>query len=513
MTLLLVLLLDSWPATAGQAFVDRLHTYDILSYDVDAEPAAEGLRVDCRLRVKATREGPLRLFLSATVEGLEVTLGEEKVPFALGTHGLDSILDLMGVEPDAVPALLTLEPREAFAAGEERSFRLRYVWRPRPGGPFRAGADEVETHLSGFWLPAMADEFFETRVKVRTDLVAFAPGAARRTEQGWLFESACSQVVPLVVGDLVRVPGEGPEVWLPDARRSEGEAIARDLGDVLRVLESRFGPLPEKPFRLFVSEGVEPSYCGGSFAVVTRSPKDRAAWIAHLAHECAHRWFGHRLMTPVIGRGGTWLREGLAEWAGIEAAGGILGGSTAEDLWRDRFARYVARMDLRRAPGGILFANEATLLDATYVDDPAVPYLRGALVLRLLAKQEGPEEFRERLLGLMKGGPRGLLGAADVLKATGGEAIAAYYAGTTRLPDFRLELSAAGGRIVCDDPLWPGGRVPVRIETAAGTRVVEIDVRGGEGMVELAGERPVRVEVDPERLWLDPVRSNGVFER
>lgn len=512
MTLLMLLLLDSWPVTAAEAVVDRLHTYDILSYEVDAEPTAEGLRVDCRLRVKALRKGPLRFFLSAAAERLEVTLSGEEVPFTLGAHGLGTLLDLMGVAPDAVPALLTLEPRKEIA--DEATFRLRYTWRPRPGGWFRAAKD-VETHLSGFWLPAMADEVFATTVRVRTDLAAFAPGAARRTEQGWLFESASAQVVPLVVADLVRVEGEGSEVWLPAARRGEGDAFARDLAHVLRTLEGRFGPLAEGPFRLVVAEGVAPSYCGGSFAVVTRFPKNRAAWIAHLAHECAHRWFGHRLMTPVIGRGGTWLREGLAEWAGIEAAGEILGGSVALDLWRDRFARYVARMDLRRAPDGILFANEPTLLDATYLDDPAVPYLRGALVLRLLA-QAGPEEFREGLRGLMKGGPGGPLGAVEVLAATGGEKLAAYYAGTTRLPDLRLEPLPAGGlvRVVCDDPRWPGGLVPVRIETAAGTRVLEIDVRGGEGALPLVeGERPLRVEVDPERLWLDPVRSNGVWER
>ncbi len=519
MTLLMLLLLDSWPVTAGQAVVDRLHTYDILSYEVDAEPTDKGLRVDCRLRVRVERPGPLRFFLSGAAEGLAVTQGDAQVPLTLGAFGLDTLLDLLGIAPERLPFLLTLEPRAPLAAGEEATFRLRYTWRPRPGGWFRAAENDVETHLSGFWLPAMADESFGTTVRVRTDVAAFAPGRAQRTEDGWLFESASEQIVPLVVADLVRVLGEGSEVWLPAARRGEGDAIARDLGEVLRTLERRFGPLGEGPFRLVVPLGsAAPSYCGGSFAVVNGRPRNRAAWIAHLAHECAHRWFGHRLRTPVIGRGGTWLREGLAEWAGIEAAGEILGGSTAGDLWRDRFARYVARLDLRRAPGGILFANEPTLLDATYADDPAVPYLRGALVLRLLAREAGPEEFREGLCDLMKGGPSGLLGAAEVLAATGGGALAACYAATTRLPDLRLEPQEADGgavrvRIVCDDPLWPGGRVPVRIETAAGTRVVEIDVRGGEGTLLWQGGPPLRVEVDPERLYLDPVLSNSVWEK
>ncbi len=498
MRLLLLLLLDSWPVTAGQAALDRLHSYDVLSYDVDADPSEAGLKVDCRLRVRVERKGPLCFFLSAGAQGMEATLGGTDVPFSLGAHGLDTLLDLAGVASDAVPALLTLEPREALAAGTEATFRLRYTWRPRPGGWFRAGKDDVETHLSGFWLPAMADESFATTVRVRTRAAAFAPGRARRTEDGWIFESASEQIVPLVVADLARVEGEGCEVWLPAAQVGTGELKAVDLAQVLSTLEAWFGRAGEEPFRLVLAPGHEgPSYCGGSFAVLTRLPKTRSAWIAHLAHECAHRWFGHRLRAPVVGRGGTWLTEGLAEWAGIEVAGEILGGEDA--LWRDRFARYVARLDLRRAGEGFLFANESTLFDATYLDDPAVPYLRGALVFRLLASDVGPAEFRERLKGLMEGGPRGPLGAAEVLGATGGRALAAYYAATTRLPDLRLD----GRRIRCDDPLWPGGRVPVRI----GSRMVEVLVRGGEGALP-EGDGPI--EVDPERIFLDPVRSNSV---
>jgi hypothetical protein len=515
MTLLMLLLLDSWPVTAGQAVLDRLHGYDVLSYEIDAEPTAEGLRVDCRLRVKAERPGPLAFFLSGAVEGLRATLGEEEVPFTFGAFGLDTLLDLAGVPRQSLPFLLTLEPRKSLAAGEEATFRLTYTWRPPPGGWFRAGADDVETHLSGFWLPTMADEFFGTTLRVRTGVAAFAPGRARRTEDGWLFESASEQIVPLVVADLVRVEGDGCEVWLPEGLRGEGESIARDLAQVLSTLEGWFGSAGEGPFRLVLPhETAAPSYCGGSFAVLTRRPKSRVAWIAHLAHECAHRWFGFRLATPVVGRGGTWLREGLAEWAGIEVAGEIVGGSATDDLWRDRFARYVSRADLRRAPGGILFGNEPTLLDATYVDDPVLAYDRGALVLRLLAREAGAKEFRERLRGLMKGGPGGLRGAAEVLAATGGEALASYYAATTRLPDLRLDAPGADGniRISCTDPLWPGGRVPVRVETATETRTVEVEVRG-EGTLAWKGGPPVRIEVDPLRLYLDPVRSNGVWER
>ncbi|MCK6461248.1 MAG: hypothetical protein L6Q95_15300, partial [Planctomycetes bacterium] len=402
MRLILLLILDGWPVSAGQAVVDRLHTYDILSLDVDARPTDRGLEVDCRLRLVAGSPGPLR-FLLAPVEGLAVTEDDEAVPFTHDAFGLDAALDLAGIPKGRLPWLLAIAPR---AAGE-LTLRLRYRWRPPPGGWYRAAEDDVETHLSGFWLPTMADEVFSTRVRVRTGAAAFAPGAARLTEDGWVFESEAEQAVPLFVADLVRVRGDGCEVWLPEADRGDGEGIAKDLAAVLAALEARLGVAGPLPFRLVVApeKGV-PSYCGGSFAVLKVRPKDRERFVAHLAHECAHRWFGHRLKTPVIGRGGTWLREGLAEWAGIEAAGAVLGADVAPRLWRDRFARYLSGTDLRRTEDGTLFANEPTLLDATYVDDPLVPYFRGALVLRLLAREEG---FRAGLRGLLEGGPSGIL--------------------------------------------------------------------------------------------------------
>lgn len=512
----LLLILDGWPVSAGQLAIDLARTYDILAFDVDARPTERGLEVDCRMRLVTGSPGPLRFLLSGAVEDLAVTRDDEPVAFEHGALGLEKPLDLAGVPRDRVPWLLTISPRAPPAQGTELTFRLRYRWRPTPGGWYRAGAADVETHLSGLWLPTMADEVFATRVRVRTDLPAFGPGAARRTEDGWLFESDAEQVVPLFVRSLARVEGESCEVFLPEAQRAEGEAIARDLADVLRVLERRFGRAGDAPFRLVVApERGAPSYCGGSFAILKAMPRDRAHGIAHLAHECAHRWFGHRLRTPVIGRGGTWIREGLAEWAGIEVAGELLGAEAADRLWRGRFARYVSASDFREGDR-FLFANEVTLLDATYVDDPVVPYLRGAMVFRLLAREEG---FAKGLRGLIEGGPGGILDAKDVLAATGGVAMAAYYAGTTRLPDFRLDDVVFGGdsvraRILVDDPLWPGGRVPVKVETTGGEETVEVAVGTGGGELRWRGATsPLRIEVDPQRLFLDPVRSNSVRAR
>ncbi|HEX5137698.1 MAG TPA: hypothetical protein VFY93_12035 [Planctomycetota bacterium] len=523
MRLLLLLILDGWPVSAGQWAVDRLHTYDLLSCDVDARPTGRGLEIDCTLRLVVGSPGPLRFLLSGAVVDLVVTQGDKQVPSKLGAFGLEGLLDFAGIPRERIPMILEVEPDPPPAAGAEVTLRLRYRWHPPPGGWYRAGPGDVETHLSGFWLPTMADEIFASRVRVHTDVAAFAPGTATRTDDGWLFESDAEQIVPLFVADLARVNGNGCEVWLPAAEAFRGgEAITRDLAAVLRAFEARFGPPGPAPFRLVVApEANVPSYCGGSFAVVkarpaeSLEPAERERWIAHLAHECAHRWFGYRLKTPVIGRGGTWLREGLAEWGGIEVAGEILGAEARERLWRDRFARYVSGADLR-TEDRVLFANETTLLDATYVDDPRIPYCRGALVLRLLANGDA---FAGGLRRMIEGGPGGIVDAKDVLSRTGGAEIAAYYAGTTRLPDLRLEevrfeARAVRARVLCDDPLWPGGRVPVRVETAAGAETADVLLGRGGGELSWKGaSSPVRVEVDPERLYLDPIPSNNVAER
>jgi hypothetical protein len=106
-----------------------------------------------------------------------------------------------------------------------------------------------------------------------------------------------------------------------------------------------------------------------------------------------------------------------------------------------------------------------------------------------------------------------------VLQATGGGELAAYYAGTTRLPDLRLadvafEARVVRGRVLCDDPLWPGGRVPVRVETADGAETVDVLVgRGGGELLWKGASSPLKVEVDPERLYLDPILSNNLVER
>ena len=91
--------------------------------------------------------------------------------------------------------------------------------------------------------------------------------------------------------------------------------------------------------------------------------------------------------------------------------------------------------------------------------------------------------------------------------------------GTTRLPDLVLDDLKVEGKSVqatirCADPAWPGGEVLVRIRTPRRDHLVSVAVSGGEGALRWEGEAaPTEIEIDPERIYLDPVRSNGLWKR
>lgn len=517
MTHLLLLLLGAWQVTYAQALLDRLHTYDILSYEIVAEPGEEGLAVDCAVTLQVLRPGPLRFLFSSEAEGLEVTRNGQPVAATLGAGGFESVLKLVRKDLAGVPSLLTLEAE--LPVGEQVTFRLRYRWRPSGAGWHYADQDGVQTHLSPFWLPTMADELFDAAVEVRTDLVALAPG--QRVSAGVFRSTHPLQIVPLVVGELKEHRRGRLVVYLPSDVSVAPERLLDDLGRVVGLLESWFGPTAEESISVVVEprERRAPSYCGGSFVVLDRRylELDRTARLALLAHECSHVWWGHRVATTVVGRGGTWLREGLAEWSGNEVVGALLGEAAGRALRRATWRAYVGRLDLRRTGTGLLFANEATLRDATYLDHPAVAYWRGGLVFHLLDHRV--PDLRDRLRTFCGSHAHAFASLEEFAALVGQDGVLDYYVETTRLPDLvladlRVEGASVEGAVRCADPAWPGGDVTVRIRTAEGDHLVTVAVRGGEGALRWrGGAEPAEIEVDPERIYLDPVRSNGLWRR
>ena len=137
------------------------------------------------------------------------------------------------------------------------------------------------------------------------------------------------------------------------------------------------------------------------------------------------------------------MREGLAQWCGVEIAGELAGEAVRSDAWRRMVKLYLGQADLRRTSDGSVFANEPTLRDAGYWDDPLVPYVRGALVWRRLAHGVGRDRFLAKLRGFLS---RDLARTWDWRLALEDRELAPavrYFAATTRLPDLALVYDGA----------------------------------------------------------------------
>lgn len=503
MNLVVLLVLDAAQILALKADLDRLHNYDVLRYDIVVRPKEAGAEVDCTVTLKMTREGPVRFLLSRAVSGLTVERGGKPVRFVLREHLLGKLAGLFPhVHRETVPKILTL-PRAA--AGAQLELRMRYLWKPSGEALAYASKGTLQTHLASFWVPTMAHEFFDVKISVDTKKTVVAT-------QGR------SQVVSLTVGDYVRHERGAYTLLLPADRDADADAILKDAERIGRQLTAWFGPALPQRFTIVVDPGVGAmSFCAGSFVVLRRDAADkRGFWLPLLAHEMAHVWWGHKLANPIVGDGGTWLREGLAEWSKIKVLGAMLGRAAERSAFRQTFRQYFAGIDLRRrkpGPEGAIFANESTLLDSTYADPMRVAYKRGALVHRLLEHRVGERRFMQVLKDVAQNARETLFDARAYAAALGAEALVNYYARRSRLPDFEIVRVKAGeATLRCLDPDWPGGRVPCRVDRAW----IVADFSGGRATLRWpAGEGllPLRVEVDPERIFLDPVRSNSVWEK
>ncbi|MDH3590925.1 MAG: hypothetical protein OER88_03550 [Planctomycetota bacterium] len=524
MTVCLLLLLEPWTVVYGRAALEQLHSYDLEMVRAEVTPAAGGgLDVVADLQMTLKRPGPVVMVASAWIRDLEAASPGTAVTATLGAGVLDEGVRLAAPAGTDLPTLLTIRSDPPLPVGKAVTIRLQYRWRPRGDGWSYAGSSGAQTHLSGFWLPVMAHETFQADISLKTPLPAVGPGVRTREGDAWRFRSkAPVQLTPLLYGDFTiaarTVDGRRLEVWTPPGVDWDAEAALDDTAAVLKTLEGWFGKAVPDVFRVLVDPRLRPmpSYCAGTFTVIHRSrlpaAVGRARWLALLAHECSHVWWGYRFKTPIVGGGGTWLREGLAQWSGIEVAGALLGPGVRQQRYDAMARAYLGLADLRRNADGSLFANEASLRDASYLDDALVPYVRGALVWRRLAEEIGAERFRGLLREWAQRDADQLYDWTILRDQEELAPLVAYYAATSRVPDLVLDYDGKVATVTATDGAWPGGTVGLRVERKGKTEVVRIPVRNGRGSIEVAG--PVeRLELDPRRVHLDPVRSNSIWPR
>ncbi|HEY2825434.1 MAG TPA: DUF3458 domain-containing protein [Gemmatimonadales bacterium] len=99
-------------------------------------------------------------------------------------------------------------------------------------------------------------------------------------------------------------------------------------------------------------------------------------WIL-IPHELAHQWFGDYVTT--VNWANTWLNEGFAEFMPGQYWQAKLGEHVAEDYYLDEYRQFVQIDHFRRMPLAAEGSNNI--------------YPRGALVLRMLEHQLGPQRF------------------------------------------------------------------------------------------------------------------------
>ncbi len=525
MSVWLLLLLEPWTVITGQSVLKRLHSYDVEAMVVEATPKHGGLQVQARVRLRPRRPGPVRFLISSHVQGLTATVGGKAIHAAVGAGGIEKLAARLAGPGADIPTLLTLRPRQGWwKVGAPVTIELTYRWKPPGTGWSYAGANAVQTHLSGFWLPAMAGELFDLDLLVRTALPTTAPGVRTREDAGWRFRTKTPvAIAPLIVGEFAvakRVVADRTlEIWTPPTVRLADEATAGMLDDleaVLATLAKWFGPLSHKTFRIIIDPRARPmpAYCGDTFAVVRSMHLERARgrtrWLELLAHECSHAYWGYRLKTPVIGDGGTWIREGLAQWCGIEVAGVLTEGGMQKHLWRRMVKLYLGQADIRRSKDGTIFVNEPSLRDASYLDDPLVPYVRGALVWRRFDHTLGRAQFLAMLRQWASRDTRREWTVETLLGDGALTNIAHYYANETRLPDFVINYDGQRTlKVTIEDARWPRDTIDIALTRGARTWTKRVAV--GES---ITLDAPVdRIEIDPERVHLDPVRLNSVWVR
>jgi len=528
----LLTLLGSWPVVHAKNLLERLHTFDVLHYELEVSQEATGLRIHGEIQLQVLRRGPLRFLITPSISGLRVRISDRPVPVRLGAGDLAPFEKLIrGLGPAArhAPTLMTVSPAPEPKAGQRLTLEVSYRWAPPAKGFAYADEQGVQTHLTSFWYPLMADELFTATLKIKPlragDTVLATGSHTGTTDDGWhtFGGKQKQQLLAIFIGDVERHSGDVPVY----GKTQKG--LVEDVAAVTALLERWFGNPGPDTFALVVEprSTPAPSYCAGSFAVL-QLPASPARWapefrLSLLAHECSHRWWGHRVPTTVVGDGGTWLREGLAEWTAHRIVREMLGEDEARRLTGHIRKFYFRHADLRRTVRDpkIVYANEASLHDATYIDPPRVPYYKGALVHAFLAWRLGDRKFLDglRRFATTRAGKfstpddffRALDAPADVL------AQARYLVNTNRLPDLVLEhANVEEGRaeitLSCLDPTWPDGPVPCRFFVGSEVFGIVASLKGGKARVTWSGTGRVRrIVVDPDRILLDPDPSNNVW--
>ncbi|GEM_PF-6169010 len=531
-------LLALWAGTASaqdtatmnrlaRAIAYKAHTYDVLSYDLEAtiDAVAKSMRVQAVVTVEMKEDAATLRFLihrNARVE--RVGVGDVEWGVALSKFVPQLPANLLDVTP---PAPVLKGQRVAVTFAYEIPSRGKS---PEPHAP-TVQEDWAWVDLASGWYPLMLYETFESRITL--DMPEGWDGVATGTLESsevvagrrrLVFGgSAQNTLLGFVCGKYRRCDRVVAGRRLATLTVDELPAQVRDLAfeqtaELFTFYESLYGDPEVKDFTLVEMPPDDPSrpHNARTFAILTKhdwvcagSETARSVWYGSLSHEVAHCWFGHLVPSDVLGRGGNWLREGLAEYSSYLALERKFGAGSW--IFRRALSTYLGDI-------AVFGDREPPLREMTYALDRDTSYEKGAWVFRMLRHEAGAEAFDRaltRYVSEKRGGFATDTAFRALLEKESGQDLKPFFAvweeGTGR---FDLAIAAAPARVA--DGRWTfraesrgtlrrAARVEVRWRTEAGKEgacEVEVPEDGGELVLPCDGA-PAWVELDARNDYLD----------
>ena len=340
----------------------------------------------------------VRLDMDRRLEVREVT-GSRSAALRHERPGDTLVVRLPGPVAFGDTSRFTVRYRGRIAQG-----RGLYFFKDEPGRPHRP--QQVYSGGGTDGNPRWFPTYGPPHDKTTWDLVATVParftvvsngrlvadrkiGGGLRTTHWRQERPASTYLISLVVAPLLKVSDRWRDVPVDYYVYPEDSALARPVfgrtPDMMEVFSRLTGVA--YPWSKYAQTTVA-DFIGGmenvsATTLVDWLPDARAyldrPWYHHVLvpHELAHQWFGNHVTAENWAN--YWLNEGFAQFMPGQYWAAKLGPQAEDDYYFEEYQQFLARDARRRTPL------------ATYNSSNVYP--KGALVLRMLKQQLGPERF------------------------------------------------------------------------------------------------------------------------
>jgi hypothetical protein len=279
------------------------------------------------------------------------------------------------------------------------------------------------------------------------------------------------------------------------------DVIEKTFKDTIEALQARFGPPPMHNIKivqqrargdtgwLYLSN--QAIFAGSKGGRPSRAPG--YAVRSFLGHEISHLW------TRPVGPATNFLMEGWATYAEALLVGREYGADATDLFWRDQQRLLLINDDAMKS---------AMARDST---NSGVSYMKGAWLLRMIERIVSPERFDQAIRNFIAR-PAGQTRYEDFIAAFGPDAkmvgrFAEPWYSQAGLPD--ISITRTADTLVISQAgttYWLPG-LTLRMIAQDGTSTLrKVDVTGPKTVIPLAGDRPVRIELDPFGDYLLPKR-------